>query len=131
MAINNPYKEYQQQSVLTATPEELTLMLYNGCIKFTKQAIVAIQKQDMQCANTAILKAQDIVSELMGSLDMQYDISKDLMAIYDFIVTSLIDANIKKDENVLKEVLELMTELRDTWGQAIKITRKQRYRGNV
>ena len=129
MAVANPYEQYKQQSVMTATPAELTLMLYNGCIKFIKQAKLAIDKKDIEKAGNTILRAQDIIQELMATLNTDYDISNNLYALYDYMYQRLIDANISKDKAPLDETLELITELRDTWTQVIKINRKETYGG--
>ena len=120
MALNNPYAKYQENSVYTATPEELTLMLYNGLVKFIMKAQQSIEKRDIEQANRDITRAQDIVTELRSSLDLKYDISKQLDALYDFMFFWLVDANIKKDINKLEEVLVLAKDLRDTWTEAMK-----------
>lgn len=126
MALPNPYANYQQQSILTATPGDLTLMLYNGCIKFIKQAEIAIDHKDVPAAYTAIVRAQDIIVEFMSTLDMEIEISHNLMALYEYIHRRLIEANIRKDKQILAECLELVTELRDTWAEVVRINRGPR-----
>lgn len=125
MAVANPYQKYQQQSVMTASPAELTLMLYNGCIRFIKQAQIAIDDKDIEKANNLIIRAQDIIAEFMSTLKMDYDVSDNLMALYDYMNRRLIDANTAKNKDILQEVLELITDLRDTWIEVVSITRKQ------
>ncbi len=127
MSTLNPYQQYQEQSIKTASPGELTLMLYNGCIKFINQAKQFIEQKDIEKANNAIIRAQDIIQELLVTLNMDYEISKNLAALYDFMYRRLIDANISKDVEALDEVLDLVTELRDTWKEVIKKTRQQVY----
>lgn len=127
MAMFNPYQQYEQQSVMTASPGELTLMLYNGCIKFIKMGIQHIEQKDIEKAHNAIVRAQDIIDELAVTLDMQYEISEPMQKLYDYMGRRLIEANISKDIYILKEVEGLMVELRDTWADAIKINRQQRY----
>lgn len=129
MAIPNPYDKYQQQSVMTASPGELTLMLYNGCIRFIKQAKLAIDEKDIEKAGNSLIRAQDILQELMVTLNPDYEISKNLYALYDYMIQRLIDANISKDKAPLDEVLELITDLRDTWIEVIKVNRKETYGG--
>lgn len=129
MALNNPYQSYQQNSVNTASPGELTLMLYNGCLKFISLAKKAMAEKNIQERNTNIQKAQSIINELMVTLNMDVAISKNLLALYEYIKQRLIDANIKNDPSILKEVEELVTEFRDTWKQAIQINRRQQYGG--
>lgn len=118
---NNAASAYNDSKVLTATPAELTLMLYEGAIKFCNIAIMAIEKNDMQKANLNIIKAENIILELRSTLDMKYPVSMQLDSIYDFINRNLIEANIKKDKSKIEEVLGLIRELRDTWKEAMKL----------
>jgi len=119
--------QYKQNTVFTATPEELTLMLYDGAIKFINIAKLNIEKGDVVKAHEAIIRAEDIVIELNASLNMDYEISKNLRSIYDFMMEKLVDGNIKKEVKPLDEALELLTDLRDTWKEAIKQVKKTRY----
>lgn len=124
MAVNNPYTKYKEQSITTATPEELTLMLYNGCIKFMNLAEVYMGEKDYEKINLNLQKSQDIISELNVTLNMDIPLSKDLRRLYDYIYERLVDANLKKDKEQLAEAKELVTELRDTWKEAIVLARK-------
>ncbi len=129
MALNksyNGYQKYQQNSVMTAAPEELTLMLYNGAIKFIKQAKIFMEQKQVEKTHNAIVRAQDIITELNITLNMDYEISKNLRSLYDFMLTRLTDANINKDIKILDEVLPLLEELRDTWQEAMKKAKKMR-----
>lgn len=123
----NALNQYKQNTVFTATPEELTLMLYDGAIKFINIAKLNIEKGDVVKAHEAIIRAEDIVIELNASLNMDYEVSKNLRSIYDFVMEKLVDGNIKKDVKPLDEALELLTDLRDTWKEAIKEVKKTRY----
>lgn len=127
MAIKNPYQTYQQNSVLTASPGELTLMLYNGCLKFILLAKKAIEEKNFQEKNTNIQKTQNIINELMVTLNMDIEISKQMMALYDFVRSKLIEANVKNDLNSLKEAEAIIIEFRDTWKEVIKLNRQQTY----
>ncbi|MDP4085187.1 MAG: flagellar export chaperone FliS [Bacillota bacterium] len=127
MAANNPYQSYQQNSVNTAPPGELTLMLYNGCLKFIHLAKTAIQEKNISSRNNNLLKAQDIIRELMTTLNPDMDISKSLMPLYDYMHRRLIEANMKSDIHILDEVEEFVTEFRDTWKQVIQINRQKQY----
>jgi flagellar secretion chaperone FliS len=127
MAVNNPYQSYQQNAVNTAPPGELTLMLYNGCLKFIHLAKAAIQEKNIMGRNMNLLKAQDIIRELMTTLNLDLEISKSLMPLYDYIHRRLIEANMKDDINILDEVEEFVTEFRDTWKQVIQINRQKQY----
>lgn len=124
MAKKNPYSQYQEQSVFTATQEELTLMLYNGCIKFMTLAELAIDKKDFQEKNINLQKAQTILAELEATLDMKYPIAKNLWQLYDFAMDRLLDANLNNDKKAIQEAKEIITDVRDTWKEAIVVARK-------
>ena len=124
MAINVA-AAYLDNKIKTATPAELTLMLYDGSIKFCNIAVMAIEENDNSKANTNIIKAQKIMLELRSSLDYKYEISKNLDLLYEYIYSKLIEANMKKDKNILDEVLESLRELRDTWKDAMIIETNQ------
>ncbi|MCM3443058.1 flagellar export chaperone FliS [Metabacillus halosaccharovorans] len=127
MAMNSPYAAYQQNSVSTASPGELTLMLYNGCLKFIKQASLAIDTSNIEKKNTNLIKAQKIISELMVTLNMDQEISKNMMVMYEYINHRLIEANTKSDKEILKEVEGYVTEFRDTWKQVVQFSRQQQH----
>lgn len=114
---------YMKNQVTTASPGELTLMLYNGCIKFMKQALIDLDNNDFMAKNESIKKAQNIIDELIITLKMDYEISKSLKALYVFINEQLFNANIKKDAGSIQIGIELVTELRDTWAEALKIVK--------
>ncbi|NLK74467.1 MAG: flagellar export chaperone FliS [Clostridiales bacterium] len=116
----NAAAAYQGNKVMTASPAELTLMLYDGAIKFCNIAIMAIEKDDKEKANLNIIKAENIIMEFRNTLDMSQPISKELDLLYDYIYRRLIDANIKKDKEIIEEVLGYLRELRDTWKEAMK-----------
>ncbi|MFI8491464.1 flagellar export chaperone FliS [Peribacillus butanolivorans] len=127
MAINNPYQSYQQNSVNTASPGELTLMLYNGCLKFIILGKKAIAEKNFQEKNTNLIKAQKIIQELMVTLKMDLAISKELMSLYDYLNRRLIEANIKSDLDILEEVEGFVMEFRDTWKEAIQLNRQKQF----
>lgn len=127
MSINHAYKTYQNNSVNTASGGELTLMLYNGCMKFIKQAMKNIDANDFESKNTNIQKAQNIIRELLITLDPKVEISKQFQPLYEFMLTQLMSANIDNDKQKLEEVLELVTEFRDTWKQVLITHRKQQF----
>lgn len=125
MSLNNAYSQYKENSVYTATPEELTLMLYNGVIKFIMQAQKHIEDKDILKAHTSIIRAQDIIEEFQASLDKKYEISNSLNLLYDYMLRRLVEANVSKNKEILEEVLYFAKELRDTWAQAMKLAKKQ------
>lgn len=115
----NPYQIYQQNTVQTSGPQ-LILMLYDGAIRFTRLAIEGIEQKDFGKTNTNLIKAQKIVHELSASLDFNYEISKNLAALYEYMMHQLIEANIRKDVGPAKEVLGHLMDLKATWTTAIR-----------
>ena len=130
MATYNPYQAYQQNSVTTASPGELTLMLYNGCLKFIGKAITAIENNDISERNTNIQKAQNIIRELMVTLNMDMEVSQNMIVLYDYMLDQLMNANVKNDVQALKDAEALVTEFRDTWKQVIQMNRQKQYQGS-
>ena len=114
---------YKRQQVMTASPAELTLMLYNGAIRFVSESILALESGDMPKCHNANIKAQNIVREFMVTLDMQYEISQSWAALYEYIHYRLVQGNLKKDREMLTEARGLLTELRDAWHAAMKSVR--------
>ncbi|MCM2590264.1 flagellar export chaperone FliS [Rossellomorea marisflavi] len=129
MAINNPYAAYQNNSVNTAAPGELTLMLYNGCLKFLHIAKQAINDKNIELKNTNIQKSQAIIHELMVTLDPNVEVSKNLLSLYEYINHRLTEANIKNDLSILEEVEGYVTDFRNTWKQVIQMNRQKQYAG--
>lgn len=114
------YDSYLRSKVMTATPAELTLMLYEGAIKFANKAIMAIEKNDIVGANNNIIKAQRIIEELQGTLNFKYPVAKEFDKVYSYIMTRLVEANTKKDPEILEECLAHMRTMRDTWKEVMK-----------
>lgn len=129
MAINNPYAAYQNNSVNTASPGELTLMLYNGSLKFIHIAKKAIEEKNIELKNSNIQKTQAIVNELMVTLNTDLEVSQNLMSLYDYINRRLTEANIKNDVAILEEVEGLITDFRDTWKEVIQLNRQKQHAG--
>ncbi|MBY6037037.1 flagellar export chaperone FliS [Fictibacillus nanhaiensis] len=127
MSILNANKAYQNNSVQTASPGELTLMLYNGCLKFIGLARTAIELKNTEDKNTNLLKAQKIIQELMVTLNMDLEISKSMMQMYDYINRRLIEANIQSDVQILDEVEDYVLDFRNTWKEVIQINRRQQH----
>ncbi|GHH99981.1 flagellar export chaperone FliS [Neobacillus kokaensis] len=111
---------YQRNQVFTAKPEDLTLMLYNGGVKFLNQAKRAIENKDPAKAHSLIMKTQDILTELMVTLNMDYELSNSLYSLYDYMKQRLMEANMKKDSGILNEVEGMFQELKTSWAEAIK-----------
>ena len=120
MPIQNPYEEYQRNKILTASPAEVTLMLYEGAIKFCNIAIMAIEQNDMEKAHTNIMKTQRIIEEFRNTLDRKYEVAEEFDKIYVYVLRRLFEANISKDKEVLEEVNTHLRSLRDTWKEVMK-----------
>lgn len=116
----NNYLKYQQNAVLTASPQELTLMLYNGAIKFCNLCIEMIENGQKEKANEYAIKAQRIIEELQLTLDQKYPIAKDIMPLYQYIYELLVEGNVKKDAQKILEAKELIVNFRDLWKEIIK-----------
>lgn len=120
MPVQNPYEQYQRNKVLTATPAEVTLMLYEGAIKFCNIAIMAIENNEMEKAHNNIMKTQRIIEEFRNTLDRQYEVAKDFDRIYVYVLRRLFEANVRKDKEILEEVNGHLRSLRDTWKEVMK-----------
>ena len=103
MAVN-PYAQYQNSKILTASPAELTLMLYDGAIKFGNIAIAAMNEKDVQKAHLNIIKVQKIIGEFQAPLDFKYPVAKDFDNVYNYLQQRLLQANMKKDPVIMEEV---------------------------
>ncbi|WP_163539831.1 flagellar export chaperone FliS [Gracilibacillus sp. YIM 98692] len=121
------YQAYQNNSVNTASPGELTLMLYNGSLKFIKQAKKAIENEEHQKKNNAIQRTQDIIRELMVTLNPEAEIAKEIMPLYDFAYYTLTQANIHNDTSKLQEVEDIMLDFRNTWKEVLKQERARQH----
>ena len=125
MPLKTPYEKYQENMIFSSSPEELTLMLYNGLVKFIAQAQLAIEKKDMARVHDCIVKAKKILINFENTLDMEYEVSKDLLPLYEYMEKRLTEANIKKDKTILEEVLGLSEEMRNTWSKAMEVSTSQ------
>jgi len=121
--INNPYKTYKQQSVMTMTSGDLLITLYDGMLKELAQARNAFSRNDYEDINKELKKVQLMLGHLKSTLDFEYEISNNLNALYDYFLDTVKKANLKKDPAGLDEVTQMITELRDTFSQAYKKTR--------
>lgn len=129
MSLNKQYQVYQNNAVNTASGGQLTLMLYNGCIRFINQAIKDMNEQNFEAKNTHIQKAQDIIQELMLTLDPKVEISKQLLPLYEYTNHQLQEGNIKNEIQFLEEALSFITQFRDTWKEVLKSTSKKYAQG--
>lgn len=120
MPAPNPYEQYQKNKIMSASPAEVTLMLYEGAIKFCNVAIIAIQNGEVEKAHNNIKKAQRIIEEFRNTLDRKYPVAEDFDRIYVYLLQRLLEANIKKDPEILEEVNKHLHMLRDTWKEIMK-----------
>ena len=122
----NAAEAYKRQQVLTATPEALTLMLYNGALRFMTEGREAIEKKEYEEANNSLQKAQNIITEFRVTLNMEYEIAHQLLPLYNYVYDRLVEANMKSDIQQLDEAKNIITELRDAWAQAMKKARAEK-----
>lgn len=120
MPVQNPYEQYQKNKILTATPAEVTLMLYEGAIKFCNIAIMSIEQNDTEKAHVNIRKTQRIIEEFRNTLDRKYPVAEDFDRIYVYVLRRLFEANIKKDKEILEEVNMHLRSMRDTWKEVMR-----------
>jgi flagellar secretion chaperone FliS len=111
---------YLSTQVQTCSPGELTLMLYNGCIRFIKLAVACMDQHDIHTKHVNLMKAQDIIEELQSTLKMEYEISANLYDLYAYVKTRLQEANVRMDRDAANECIRLVSDLRDTWSEALK-----------
>ena len=125
MALPSAYAQYNNNKVLTASPAELTLMLYEGAIKFCNIAEAAIEQNDIPKAHANIIKVQHIIDYFRQTLDMKYPVAQDFERIYVYLAERLVTANIKKDKAILEEVNAHLHSVRDTWKEVMRINREK------
>jgi flagellar protein FliS len=125
--IANPYQQYQENHLETASQGKLLLMLYDGAIRFLTQAHSAMESRNWQESHNFILRAEDVITELMACLKMDVggEIAFNLYRLYEYMNWRLIQANIKRDAAMVVEVQNRLRDLRDTWAEAIKLQAAQ------
>lgn len=117
---NNLYAQYTANKILTASPAELTLMLYEGAIKFCNIAIMAIEQNDIEKAHTNIIKVQNIIDEFRATLNHKYPVAEHFDNVYRYLLQRLFEANVSKDKEILEEILTHLRSMRDTWKEVMK-----------
>lgn len=118
---SDPTDVYKSTQIETASREQILLMLYDGAIRFMKQARDAMTDEDYQVSHNKLIRAQDIVTELMASLDMEImgELGQELYNLYDYVLHNLVQANVDKDAEKIENALEVMEELNETWDEVI------------
>lgn len=125
MALPSGYNQYANSKLMTASPGQLTLMLYDGAIKFANLAIIGIETNDIPKAHINIRKVERIIEEFRASLDFKYPVAQEFDNVYKYIYDRLIEANIKKDKEILEEVLKHLRTMRDTWEEVMKLAKQK------
>ena len=123
MLANQGYAAYANNKIMTASPAELTLMLYEGAIKFANLAIAGIEEKDIQKAHTNIMKVERIIEEFQATLNHKYPGAKDFDNVYNYLLIRLKEANVKKDKEIMEEVLKHLRTMRDTWKEVMRTGR--------
>lgn len=124
--MNNPYQQYKEKSILTMTAGEMVIKLYDAVIMQGNRAIIAIEEQDFETANKAMIRIEDIFSYLSTTLNTEYEIGRSLEYLYDYFYRETVNANIKKDTEFIKKMIDMITGLRDAYAEAEKIARQRR-----
>jgi len=121
---------YKKQQVMTSSPAQLTLLLYNGALRFLGESMLAMEQGEIEKSHNANMRVQDIVREFVLTLDMSYEISKGYAQLYEYTEYCLIQGNIKKDMKLLLQAKNVLEELREAWVGAMKQTHVARAAGN-
>jgi flagellar protein FliS len=121
------YQAYRTTQVQTSSPAELILLLYDGAIKYCRQAEAHLDNGERELAHNALLRSQDIIDELAVSLDFSAgeEIAQGLLQLYDYMGQRLVEANIHKDKAPITEVAAMLQELRETWAEAARLVQRR------
>lgn len=125
MLANQGYAAYANNKIMTASPGELTLMLYEGAIKFCNLAITAVEEKEIEKAHNNIIKVENIIEEFQSTLNHKYPVAKDFDEVYSYLMRRLREANLKKDKEILEEVLKHLRTMRDTWKEVMRLAKVQ------
>lgn len=120
---NNAYSQYANNRILTASPAELTLMLYDGAIKFCNIAIIGIENNSIQKAHDNIMKVERIIQEFQITLNFDYPVANDFNNVYNYLLKRLREANLTKDKAILEEVNTHLHTMRDTWKEVMRLAK--------
>ncbi len=123
MFANQGYAAYANNKIMTASPAELVLMLYEGAIKFCNLGLNGIEEKDVEKAHKNIMKVERIIEEFQITLDHKYPVSEDFDNVYAYLMRRLREANVKKDREILEEVLGHLRTMRDTWKEVMRLAK--------
>lgn len=121
MALPSAYSQYNNSKIMTASPAELTLLLYEGAIKFGNIAIVKMENKDIQGAHNNIIRVEKIIDYLRQTLDMKYPVAQDFENIYVYLSQRLLETQVTKDPKIMEEIVGHLRSVRDTWKEVMKI----------
>lgn len=124
MALPSAYEKYNNSKILTASPAELTLMLYEGAIRFCNVAIMGVEHKDIEKAHINIVKVQRVIQEFRATLDHRYPVAADFDRVYVYLLRRLLEADLKKDKAILEEVNMHLHSMRDTWKEVMRINKE-------
>ena len=125
MALPNGYSNYANNKIMTASPAQLTLMLYDGAIKFCNIAIAGIEANDIEKAHNNIRRVEKIIAEFRSTLDHKYPVAKDFDMVYEYLEYRLRQANLHKDKEMMEEVLTHLRSMRNTWEEVMKLAKQK------
>lgn len=125
MMRQNGYARYREQTVLTSDPGGLVMMLYDGCLKEIRLALHAQEEGFTAQYSRHLIKAQDILAELINGLDFEYDLSRDLYRLYEFMSHELMLANVEGASERVPAIVAMLEDLRQTWTQVVRQTRQE------
>lgn len=120
-SVSRETDQYLEQKVMSARPEELTYMLYEGLVRFIKKAMLALEQRDIVKIHNNTVKAQNIVTELRATLNMEIEMSTGLDSLYEYVEFKLLSANVEKDKTLFEEALQVAEELKETWRTAFRL----------
>lgn len=125
MALSNGYEQYNNNKIMMASPAELTLILYESAIKFCNMAITGVDRKDIEKAHNNIVKVEKIIQYLRETLNMKYQVAEEFENIYVYLDRRLVEANIKKDKEILEEICEHLRSVRDTWKEVMRLNKEK------
>lgn len=125
MMASNPYKIYRDQDIDTSNSREIVGKLFGAASVSLRRAALEINNKHFEKANECILKSENIIGVLDKSLDMEFSISAQMHALYEYMLKRMIEANVKKDIKILDEIAGLISELRETWEEAFSLSLKK------
>ena len=121
--LNKAYAAYASNKILTASPAELTLMLYEGAIKFANIAMAAMENNDVEKAHNNVIKVRNIILEFQSTLNYSYPVSQDFNNVYEYLKFRLTEANLHKEPEIMEEILGHLRTMRDTWKEVMELNK--------